>query len=468
MDMVDSTVLNVALPSLQKGLEASSAQLEWSIAGYTLAFAAAMITGGRLGDRFGRRRIFLIGLSSFVMTSVLAGLATGPEMLIVARVLQGAAAALMVPQVLAMIQVEFPKFEHPKAMAMYGMTFALGGLGGPLLGGVLLEADLFGLNWRPIFFVNVPIGIAGLVGAVILTRESRAEQAASADLRGTFIATAGLLALLYPLIEGRPSDWPLWMVALMLACPVLLWLFVRYEKSVAAQGISPLIDPALFRQRGAIGGLLVAIVFFCGTAYTLVLTVHLQAGAGYSPLRTALSMIPFTVGVGIGSGFAPKLMPMGRKLVVFGSLVMAVGMSVVALTIDRYDTAIEPWQLIPGMLVSGVGLAMVAGTLLTIVLAKVPPTQGGAASSLINTSIQVGVAAGVALVGTVYFGRLEDGHTPTDSAVAGMVVVVGLYILAALLALVLPSGSVDIIEERNDGGPADAALPPGAPVTARN
>ncbi|MGW1996588.1 MFS transporter [Embleya sp. NPDC001921] len=440
MDMIDATVLNVALPSLREDLGASSAQVEWAIAGYTLAFAAAMITGGRLGDRYGRRRVYLAGLGGFVVASALAASATGPQMLIATRVLQGGAAALMVPQVLAMLQVEFPKSEHAKAMSMYGMCFALGGLGGPLLGGVLLDADLFGLGWRPIFLVNIPIGIAAFVGAVVLTRESSSEQALSADVRGTVIATAGLLALLYPLVEGRPLGWPLWIVATTAACPLLLWLFVRHERALGRRGGSPLVDPALFRHRSVIGGLSVAVLFFCGTAYTLVLTVHLQTAAGYSPLRTALSMIPFTVGVGIGSGFAPRLMPLGRRVVILGALVMAAGMTLIVLCVDRYGTGIAPWHLIPGLVVAGLGMAMVAGTLLTIVLAKVPEAEAGAASSLINTAIQVGVAAGVALIGTVYFGRLDGGHDAVDSAVIGMGVVIALYLLAAILALVLPPG----------------------------
>ncbi|MFC4031645.1 MFS transporter [Streptomyces polygonati] len=457
MDMVDSTVINVALPSLREQLHASSTQLEWSVAGYTLAFASGMITGGRLGDRFGRRRIFMAGLLAFTITSALAGLANGPEMLIATRVLQGASASLMVPQVLAMVQVEFPKLEQPKAMAMYGMTFALGGLGGPLLGGVLLDADLFGQDWRPIFYVNVPIGIAGLLGAALLTRESRSERAPSADLPGTLIVTAGLVALLYPLVEGRTLGWPWWTIALMLACPLVTFLFYRYEQSMVRRGETPLIDPELFKFRGAVGGLLVAVIFFGGTAYTLVLTVHLQTGIGYSPLHTALSMIPFTVGVGAGSGFAPQLMVLGRRLVMAGSLVMAAGMAVVLATLDRYGTALHSWQLIPGLVISGVGMAMVAGTLVNIVLAKVPRKHSGPASSLVNTTIQVGVAAGVALIGTVYFGQLDQHRTPVHSAETAMWVVVGLYVLSAAAAFVLPGGRVEATEDVAAGVPAGAA-----------
>lgn len=463
MDMVDNTVLNVALPAVQRDLDASSAQLEWSVAGYTLAFAAAMITGARLGDQFGRRRIYLLGLGSFVVTSTLAGLATGPEMLIAARVLQGLCAALMVPQVLAMLQVDFPKSERPKAMSLYGMTLAVGGIGGPLLGGVLLEADLFGLGWRPIFFVNIPIGLAALLAAAVLTRESLSDRRATFDVRGTLIATLGLLCLLFPLVQGRELDWPWWTFALIAACPVVLWLFLRYERRVARRGDSPIVDPGLLRHRSAVGGLLVAVLFFCGMAYQVVLTVHLQAGEGYSPLGTALALATFTIGVGIGSGLAPRLMPLGRRVVILGAAVIASGMTVVTVAVDRYAGALEWWQLAPGMVVSGVGLAMVAGTLLNIVLATMPRSASGAASSLINTAIQVGVATGVAVVATVYFWMLDGGEPPADSAVAGLLTVVGLYVLSGLLALVLPPGRIRFDDEPEEGEPG-AGVEEGAPT----
>ncbi|AZM45143.1 MFS transporter [Streptomyces sp. WAC 06738] len=465
IDMVDSTVLNVALPSVQADLDATSTELEWAVAGYTLAFAAAMITGARLGDRFGRRRLFLTGLAGFVVTSTLAGLSVNPEMLIASRVFQGAAAAMMVPQVLAMLQVDFPRAEQPKAMSVYGMTFAVGGIGGPVLGGVLLEADLFGLDWRPIFFINVPLGIAAFVAAAFLTRESRGAQRESFDVPGSLIATLGLLLLLFPLVQGRELDWPWWVFVLMAASPPVLWLFVRYEGRVKRRGGSPVIDPELFRHRGAVGGLLVAVLFFSGMAYQLVLTVHLQQGEGYSPLRTAVALATFTVGVGIGSAVAPKLMVLGRLVVLLGCTVITVGMALTAAAVDRYAGSLEWWHLAPGMVVAGLGLAMVAGTLMTIVLAKIPKSASGAASSMINTSIQVGVATGIAIVATVYFAMLEGGEPPTDAAIGGLLTVIGLYVLAALVALVLPGGrvSADDVPDADSHPPAAATDQPFAP-----
>jgi EmrB/QacA subfamily drug resistance transporter len=438
MDMIDSTVVNVALPSLRSRLHASPTELEWTIAGYTLAFASAMIVGGRLGDRHGRRRVFLIGLGAFMITSVACGLAVEPGMLIAARVLQGASAALMVPQVLAMVQVEFPRAEQSKAMQLYGLTFSVGGLGGPLLGGLLLNADLFGLNWRPIFFVNVPIGAVSLIGTRMLARESRSAHSGRTDWVGAATITGALLALLYPLVEGRALGWPWWCFALLALCPVLLAAFSLHERAVLRRGGRPLIDPNVFRHRGADGGLLVALLFFAGMAYSLVLTVHLQSGLGYSPLRAALAMVPFTVGVGIGSLFAPRWRPLGRRLAFIGSTIIVLGLGAATAAIDRYGVDLRWWQLLPGLVVAGFGMAMVSGTLVATVLARMPRQLAGTAASIVNTNIQVGAAAGVAFIGTVYFGQVAHGSV--HAAMVAMICVLGLYAASALASFALPPG----------------------------
>jgi len=460
MDMVDATVMNIALPSLQRNLHASPTELEWTVAGYTLAFASGMITGGRLGDRYGRRRMFLAGLTCFVVFSALAGVAVNPGMLIAARVLQGLSAALMVPQVLAMIQVEFPRPEQPKAMSAYGLTFAIGGMGGPLIGGLLLSANLFGWDWRPIFYVNVVIGIPSLVGSWLLMRESRSPRAVSVDVPGMAIATAALLALLYPLVEGRTLGWPWWIIVLMASSILFFALFWAYEGRMTRRGRLPMIDPDVFRQSSVVGGLLVATLFFAGTAYTIVLTLHLQLGLGYSPLHAALTLVPFTVGFAPGTRLAPRMVVLGRRVALIGSLVIAVGMALVTLAIARYGTGLHTWQLIPGLVIGGFGMSMVSGTLVNLVLAKVPPRQAGAASSMVNTAIQVGIAFGIALVGTIYFAGLDTGKGSVHSATVAMLVVVGLYALAACATLVLPAGRVYLggrPEPVKTGGATDLA-----------
>ncbi|MEV7194331.1 MFS transporter [Streptomyces sp. NPDC093510] len=440
MDLVDTTVINVALPSLREDLGASSTQLEWSVAGYVLAFASGMITAARLGDRFGRLRVFQAGLAAFVVTSALTGLAVNPEMLVAARVTQGASAALMVPQVLAMLRVEFPPGEQHKAATIFGLNFSIGGVGGPLIGGLILNADLFGLGWRPIFFINIPIGIAALIGTFVLCRESKAQHAATTDVRGLIIATLAVLTLLYPLVEGRTMGWPWWTFVLMAGCPVLLWLFGRYEKTVVRRGHAPLIDPALLRERAPLGGLSVAVLFFAGTGYTLVITVHLQSGLGFSPLHTALSMVPFAVGVGLFTPFAPKIRQYGRPVAVVGSLLAAAGMSANMFTIRAVAEDLNSWQLVPGLLVAGLGVSMTSGVLIATVLAKTPGHLAGSAAALVNTAIQIGVAVGIAVVGTVFFGHLDDNGNAVDAAVVGLLTVVILYLLSSPAAFILPPG----------------------------
>jgi EmrB/QacA subfamily drug resistance transporter len=472
MDLIDGTVLQVALPSLRRELHASSTQLEWAMAGYTLAFASGMVTSSRLGDRFGRLKVFQAGLAAFVVTSLLTGLATGPEMLVATRILQGASASLMVPQVLAMLRVEFPPGEQQRAATVYGLTFSVGGVGAPLVGGLLLNADLFGWSWRPIFFVNVPLGIAAFVGTVLLCRESRSEHAARTDVTGVLIATAGLLALLYPLVEGRTLSWPWWTFALMAACPLVLWLFIRYERTVVERSGTPLVDPAMLRERSVVGGLTVAVLFFAGAAYPVVLTVHLQSTVGFSPLHTAVTLVPAAVGVGLFSPFATRWRQIGRPLATAGCLVLAAGMALTAATIGRYGTGLHSWQLIPGLLISGIGMSMAAGVLIATVLAKTPGRQVGPAAGLVNTSIQLGAASGVAVIGTVFFGLLDGGHPPVRSAVIGLLVVVGLYVLAAPATLILPGGRLVFTATRpqqtppSPQGGADSQPPtPGRPST---
>lgn len=440
MDLIDSTVLQVALPSLRADLHTSSTQLEWAMAGYTLAFASGMITASRLGDRYGRLKTFQAGLAAFVVTSLLTGLAVDPGMLVATRVLQGTAASLMVPQVLAMLRVEFPPGEQQKAATVYGLTFSVGGVGAPLLGGLLLDADLFGWGWRPIFFVNVPVGIAAFVGTVLLCRESRSAHAVRTDAAGVVLATAGLLALLYPLVEGRTLGWPWWAFALMAACPLLMWLFVRYERSVVGRSGAPLLDPAMLRERSVVGGLTVAVLFFAGAAYPVVLTVHLQTAVGFSPLHTAVTLVPAAVGVGLFSPFATRWRQIGRPLATAGCTVIVLGMALTAGAVGRYGTGLHSWQLVPGLLVIGVGLSMASGVLIATVLAKTPGQHVGPAAGLVNTSIQIGAATGVAVIGTVYFQLLDSGHPPVRSAVTGLLVVVALYALAAPATLILPGG----------------------------
>jgi EmrB/QacA subfamily drug resistance transporter len=467
IDLIDTTIVNVAIPSIQEDLGASAAAIEWIVAGYTLAFAVILITGGRLGDAFGRKRLFLTGVAGFTVTSAIAGLAQTPDALIAARVGQGVMAALMVPQVLSMIQVNFSPEERPKAYGMYGAFAGIATISGPIVGGLLVQADLFSLDWRPIFLINVPVGILTLIAAAKLVPESRAEHAQRFDFAGVGIVTGALMLLLYSLVQGRELDWPAWTFVSMAASVPAFGLFALHQRRRARRGGSPLVPLALFRQRGFVGGVVGGLVFFSGVAsFFLVMTITLQAGLGFSPLHTAATFLPWSLGIAIASGVSVQLAPkLGRRLTVAGSLAMAAGMSAILYAVDAAGADLGTWALAPGLLVSGLGMGMVAPTLIDVALAGVRGRDAGSASGVINTSLQLGGAIGVAVIGVIFFGLLPEGaqlpaDLPTGFASTlrdTMRFVIGIYLLSAVAMMLLPKHA-----SRTDA--EDTAAPAAEPV----
>src|SRR6185437_112649 len=379
MNLLDVSIVNIAIPSIQRDLHASYADVQWALAGYTLAYALVLITGGRLGDMFGRKRLFLIGVTGFTIMSALCGAAQSPGMLIACRVVQGAMGAIMVPQVLAVIQVIFPPRERIKALAGFGITAGLGTVSGPLLGGLLIQHNLFGLDWRPIFLINVPVGIVAVIASAVLVRESRAPHPPKLDPVGVVLITAALLLLLYPLVEGRQLGWPAWTLISMAASAPVFALFIGYERIKTRRDDSPLVPMTLFRERGFSAGMAVSAAFFLGIAsYALVLTLFLQIGLGFTPLHAGLTFLPFSVGVLISSGAAARLAPrFGRVVTMAGALIIAAGMAAVIGIVHHYGTAVTTWELTPALLMAGVGLGTVIAPLSDIVLDRVPKQDAG-------------------------------------------------------------------------------------------
>jgi EmrB/QacA subfamily drug resistance transporter len=410
MQLVDISIVNVAIPSLQRDLDATYSQVQWVLAGYQLAFAVMLITGGRLGDIFGRRRLFMLGMAGFTAASALCGTAQSPGMLIGSRVLQGVMGAVMFPQILSVIQVTFPPRQRAAAFGIFGATIGLATITGPLVGGLLIEADVLGLGWRPIFLVNVPIGIGALIAAPFFLGESRAPRALRLDLVGVGLATAGLLLLVYPLVQGRDLDWPPWTFASMAASVLVLAAFAAWERRKKAADGSPLVDPALFRQRAFVAGLLVAGIFFMGVpAFFLTFTLWLQIGLGFSALHAGVTGVPFAVGSALASTASVRLAPrLGRRILSVGTLLTAVGMGAVIWTVDRYDGGIHSWQLVPALAICGLGLGCVVAPLVNVVLAGISAQDAGSASGVLTTVQQVGGAVGVAVVGVIFFGLLSS------------------------------------------------------------
>ncbi|MFJ3281472.1 MFS transporter [Streptomyces halstedii] len=415
MDLVDVTIVNIAIPSITEDTGASFSAIQWITAGYALAFAAGLITGGRLGDIYGRKRLFLLGIAGFTIASALCGLAVNPEMLVASRILQGATASLMVPQVLSIVHATFPAHERGKVFGLFGAIVGLGAVSGPLLGALLTEWNLFGLEWRPIFLINLPVGVAGLVLGRKFISESKAPKALRLDLVGVALVTLGLLMLLYPLTRGRELGWPLWGYVSMAGSLLVFAVLVAYEARKARLDGSPLIELSLFRVKSFAAGIAVQLTFGVGLGiFFLVWTLYLQMGLGWSALKAGTTGIPFSVAVSVAAGLSvQKLVPrFGRKVLQAGALLMIVGLLLYMGEAGHYGQTITPWQMIPPLLFMGVGMGLIVAPLTDAVLSGVPKEHAGSASGLINTVQQMGTALGLGLVSVVFFGAIGDDLAP--------------------------------------------------------
>ncbi|MFE2528609.1 MFS transporter [Streptomyces sp. NPDC059382] len=453
MDLVDVTIVNIAIPTMRANFGASTSAIQWITAGYALAFAAGLITGGRLGDIYGRKRVFLIGIAGFTAASLLCGIAANPSMLVASRVLQGAMAALMVPQVLAIIHVTFPPHERGKVFGMFGAIVGLGAVSGPMLGALLTEWNLFDLEWRPIFLINLPVGIAGvLLGRKFIT-ESKAPKALRLDLVGVVLATLALVMLIFPLTHGRENDWPLWGFVCMILSPAVFAGFIAYEKHKIRKDGSPLVELSLFKVKSFAGGIAVQLTFGIATGiFFLVWTLYMQMGLGWSALRAGTTGIPFSIAVSVAAGLSvQKLVPrFGRKVLQAGALTMAAGLLLYIWESDHYGMGIASWQMAAPLVVMGVGMGLIVAPLTDTVLSQVPREHAGSASGLINTTGQMGNALGLGLTSVVFFGLIDDDRVlgaPYVEAFRG-----ALWWVAAVLVLIfavmfmLPRKSVPMDE----------------------
>lgn len=422
MDLLDVTIVNVAVPSIQKDLGAAYSQIEWIIAAYVLSFAAVLITGGRLGDIYGRKRLFLLGMAGFTAASLACGLASAPALLIGSRFVQGAMAGLMVPQILAIIRVTFPKDERAKAIAVYSGVGGSASAVGLSLGGLLVQWNLFDLSWRPIFLVNVPVGLIALAAAALVMRDSRSAHAPRLDIAGMVLAISAVLLLVYPLTEGRRLDWPAWTFVMMGAAAAAFAAFVVYERWRSRNGGSPLIDLDLFRSRPFTVGLASWLLFWIGFGgFFLIWTLFMQAGLGWSPMRAGLTSVFFAVGAGIGAGVSVSVLAprFGKWVLLAGGLVTAGGFALYGAMAAHYESDFASWQMVLPLIVTGIGFGIVVAPTIDMLLGQIPDREAGAASGLLNTGQQLGMALGVALVGILFFAQLDhDSARGVDSVTA--------------------------------------------------
>jgi EmrB/QacA subfamily drug resistance transporter len=424
--VLDFFIVNVALPRIQRSLAAGPAAIEWVVAGYGLTSAAFLVTGGRLGDHYGRRRVFCAGLCGFTVASALCAVAPDAGFLIAARLVQGVAAAIMAPNVLSILGTTYTGQARVKAISVYGMVMGVAAVLGQLIGGLLIAANPAGLGWRVIFWVNVPVGIAAIALARRIVPESRATESSSTgpgrlDLRGAALFTAALVAIVLPLLDGRAHGWPAWSWACLAAGPALLVVFAGHLRATARRGEQPLLDPAIFAVRAFRAGLTCQVLFWCQQAASyLLLALYLQEGRGLSPVESGGVFSVLAVGYLATSFRAPALtMRFGRRVIAAGAVVAAAGNAALVAAVLAHagpgagpgaGSAAPVAALFPGLFLLGAGQGLCITPLTTTVLSHADVSRAGSVSGALATAQQVGNAIGVAVSGVVFYGLLGHGY----------------------------------------------------------
>jgi EmrB/QacA subfamily drug resistance transporter len=435
MVVLDFFIVNVALPSIAADLDAGESSLEWIVAGYGLTFAAFLITAGRLGDALGRRRVYAFGLALFTLASAACGLAPSPTTLVAARIAQGIAGAIVMPQVLAIIGVTYRGPAYHRALGVYGMALGLAAVGGQVIGGALVEADVAGLAWRSCFLINVPIGLVAVALTPRLVPESRADHRVRLDAVGAIAVALGLTAILLPLIEGRALGWPLWTWISLGLSPAIVALFLRRQRRLSQGGGDPLLDLALFRERTFSAGVATQLCLASvQAAFFVFLALYLQQGRGLGPLDAGLVFTILAIAYVAVSGPAPALTERyGRSVVALGGLVLTLGVLVLALAVAEAGDSLIP--LAPGLALVGAGIGLCFTPLTSIVLAGVDASRVGSASGAMSTAQQIGYALGVAVTGVIFFGAADEGiaHAFELSLIQLAVVSAGVVLASCLL-----------------------------------
>src|ERR1700736_4646471 len=442
LGVIDFFIANIGIPSIRTSLGASFSEIELVIAGYGLTYAVCLITGGRLGDIYGRKVTFIFGMAGFTLTSAFCGLAPTAGWLIFWRLVQGCAAAAVFPQALSFIQVNFTGSSKRVAFSLYCSMIGFGSIVGQLLGGFLIHANLFQMGWRPIFLINLPIGILTIVSASLVLKESRAAAAPKLDLWGVAILTVGLGLFSYPFMEGQERGWPLWAWISLLASFPVLWAFWIFERRQSANNRSPLIEPRLFRDKGFVVGLLVTCIYFAGhSSMILVLSLYLQCSLGLNPMHAGFALVPFSFAFLLGSAVSGKINGyLGLLSLHLGLAVLVIGIVALALL-----AAPAPGHLTPvfvlACFVYGIGRGLVTSPLYNTVLSGIPRKDAGAASGVTSTMPQLANSVGIALIGAVVFSAIpKHGATPADYAhgfvISSLINLLMLLVAAAFIFLI--------------------------------
>ncbi|MFI6262804.1 MFS transporter [Micromonospora sp. NPDC051006] len=439
MTLLDVSIVNVAVPSLDRALHASPSDLQWVLSGYALTFGLALVPAGRFGDARGRRNAFVFGIALFTVTSALAGLAPSPTWLVAARLLQGAAAGIVNPQVTGVIQQLFRGPERARPFALLGATIGISTAVGPLLGGLLIALGGEEHGWRYVFFVNVPVGIIAVILGWRLLPGKQKEQADRhrLDPVGVLLLGLGVVLVLLPLVQQQQWHTP-WKWVLIPAGLLVLLAFALWERRYARQQ-QPLFDLRLFGFRSYALGSLIALIYFGGfTAIFFIFTLFLQNGHGYSPLIAGLAITPFALGSAASSAIGGRFINrLGRPLVAAGLLAVVIGLAGTALALRQFPDAPAPWVAAGPLLLAGLGSGLVIAPNQTLTLSQVPVGQAGSGAGMLQTGQRIGAAAGIAAVGSVFFTRLASSHGNWTTAFEYSLVVATVIIAMALVAAVV-------------------------------
>jgi EmrB/QacA subfamily drug resistance transporter len=444
MDLLDSTIAQTAAPAIRRDLGGSYADLEWISAAYTLAMSASLLLGSRLGDALGRRRVLLVGIGAFVGASALCAVAPTAEALVTARALQGAVAAIMVPQGFGLIRDLFGDEGQQKAFSVFGPVMGLAAVAGPLVGGGLVNLDVLGSGWRAIFLVNVPIGLAAIaIGRRYLPQSPPSTPGMRPDALSVALAMVGGVALVYPLIQGREQGWPAWSFALLAGGIVTLGAFAMLQTRRSRQGRTPLVEPSILRRRPYVAGLAVVLGFIGAMGGMMIaLNVMFQTGLGLTPLECGIATITVPIAAIGGSITSSMLLArIGRTTMHIGIVTMALGLIVVDLVMRSASGAVTAWELAGPLAITGFGMGMVFVPMFDVILASVGHHEVGSASGLLESVQQLAMSVGIAAVGTVLFDQLGSGHGPiafVGAADHALLVAVGFLVAACAAVFWLP------------------------------
>ncbi|MFX0573618.1 MFS transporter [Nocardia nepalensis] len=434
LDLLDSTITNIAAPTIARDLHGGPSLIQWLGAGYALSLGVLLVVGGRLGDRFGKRRLFLIGLAGFTLASVACGLAVDPATLITARLIQGAFGAMLIPQGFGIITSVFPRDQIGKAFGVYGPALGLSGVCGPILAGFLVDADLFGLGWRAMFLINIVLGGLAFAAAYRLLPAENGDRTVTIDALGAVLLAAAMLGTLFGLIDGSANGWTVAPFAALAAGALSFALFARRQITAA----KPLLEPTLFQNRGFTSGLILGLVFFAAVSGLLyVLSLFMQSGLGYTPTDAALGLAPLAVGIIVASIAAHQLLAkLGRNLILVGLLITLAGAGLLLILALTVGIGVAPWALAAAILVLGIGMGTCFGSIFVVTIGDIDPSETGSGSGSLSAVQQLANAIGAAAITTVYFHTVDSGEA--HALTVSLVFVAAATLLSLGLVRLLP------------------------------